>query len=512
VLRVGVYVTPNSLTPLLATDTTENMLNRLVFDTLTSVDGQGKHVPILAQDVPTLANHGVSPDGLDITFHLRHGVRWQDGAPFTSHDVTFTYDAIMNPRNNVASHTGFDQVAYVKAPDPYTVHFHLKRAFAPIVDALFGESDSPYPILPAHLLEHVADLNQAAFNSAPIGTGPFTFVKWVRGDRIEYAANPQYFRGRPKLDRIVVHFIPDENSEVASLEAHEIDWYFEPSPNAYAQLRNRTDLKTMLVPTNQYSGMLINTSQPMLREVLVRRAIAKAIDKNALVQRYTFNSAVPADQDLPPWVWGSPGRPAQPASLDDARALLHQAGFHLGPDGVMTRGHERLDFVLSYAEGNATNRLISVDVQARLREIGIATEIKSYLPSLLFAPASMGGILSRGIYNLNLSGWVSGVDPDNSSQFMCSEQPPTGSNESRLCDPAMDDAQRLALSRYDRQARKAAYATIEQVLAKEVPEVFFYYPRGIQAYSPTFRGLAPNSVTESWNAFQWTTSSPTTRQ
>jgi peptide/nickel transport system substrate-binding protein len=258
--------------------------------------------------------------------------------------------------------------------------------------------------------------------------------------------------------------------------------------------------------------MLINTERPLLREPAVRRALAEAIDKAALVKNFTYDSAVVADQDLPPWQWASPQRKPLVGTLGQARTTLAQAGFTRGPDGVLARGDQRLAFTLSYTEGNATNRLIAVALQSRLRRLGIEITIKSYLPSLLFAPASMGGILARGTYDLNLSGWVSGVDPDDSTQFMCSNRPPTGSNVTRLCDPAMDTAQRLALSSYDREARKNAYAKIEQILRNDVPEIFFYYPRGIQAYSSSFAGFAPNSVTESWNAFQWTISSPTTRQ
>ncbi len=121
---------------------------------------------------------------------------WQDGVPFTSRDVKFTYDAIMNPANDVISRHGYDIVRSVDTPDPLTVRFHLRKRFAPFVSVVFGESDSPYGVLPAHVLAKYSSLNDVPFNSAPIGTGPFKFVRWVRGDRIEFVSNEQYYLGR----------------------------------------------------------------------------------------------------------------------------------------------------------------------------------------------------------------------------------------------------------------------------------------------------------------------------
>lgn len=480
-----------------------------MFDTLTSVDEHGNTVPILAARVPSQRNGDISRDGKTIVFHLRRGVFWQDGAPFTSRDVLFTFRAIMDPRNNTVSHSGFQEVHRIWAVGDDTVAFELRRPFAPIVQALFGESDTPYPIMPAHLLEHEPDLNRAAFNAHPVGTGPFRLVRWQRGDHLDFDANPRYFRGKPRLAHIRISIIPDENTEIAALQAHEIDWYFEPSARMYAQLRTLKGVRTMLVQTNQFAGMLFNTARPPLDDVRIRRAIALSIDKAALVRNFTNGSAVAADQDLPPWIWASSARAPQPPAPGKAQALLREAGYRPGADGMLQRDGKPLSLQLSYPEGNVTYRLIAVDLQARLHRAGIEIAVRSYPASLLFAPAGMGGILARGTYDLNLSGWVSGVDPDDSTQFSCSARPPAGSNVSRLCDPAMDVAQDRALSRYDRPTRKAAYAKIEQLLADDVPELFFYYPRGIQGFSSAFAGFAPNSVTESWNAFQWTISSPT---
>src|ERR1022692_1693721 len=200
-----------SLSPLTQTNTNEVILDMFIYGWFFYVDDKGRFVPDLATEVPSYANGGISRDGRTLTYHLRRGVRWQDGAPFTSHDAAFTVSAIMNPRINIFSRTGWDDIASVETPDAYTVRFRLKRAYAPALATFFVPyQHSGYPMLPAHLLERYPDLNQVAFNGAPIGTGPFKVVRWVRGDRIELEANPLYWRGPPKLKRIVVKIIPDD--------------------------------------------------------------------------------------------------------------------------------------------------------------------------------------------------------------------------------------------------------------------------------------------------------------
>lgn len=270
-LRIAIRRSPNTLNPLFATTTTEGMLNRLSFDTLVSVDAAGNGtVPILATEVPTTRNGGISKDGVTITYHLRSGVKWQDGVAFTSKDVKFTWRAIVNAANNVATHAGYEDVRSVDTPNATTVIFHLKHKFAPFVNTVFGESDSPIGILPEHLLSHYNDLNHVGFNEAPIGTGPFKVTRWMRGDRVELEANDTYFRGKPKLRRIVVREIPDENTSLNALRSHDVDWIFEASPILYNTLKTIPGVRLALNDVPESTAVLVNTTRPGLADVRVR--------------------------------------------------------------------------------------------------------------------------------------------------------------------------------------------------------------------------------------------------
>lgn len=504
-LRIAILGSPNTLDPILASNTTEAMLARLFSDLLVTVDRTGKReIPMLAAAVPTQRNGGISKDGLTVTYHLRRGVRWQDGVPFTSEDVKFSYEAIMNPANNVSSRSGFTVISRVDTPDPYTVVFHLKRRYAPFVNTVFGESDNPYTVVPAHLLRRLPNLNDAPYNAQPVGTGPFKVVRWVRGDRIELAANDDYFMGKPKIRRIVVRIVPDENTEIALLRSHEIDWMFEASQHVYAQVKAIRDVDVVLVSENAFDGLAVNTSRPALSDVRVRRAIAYALDKPRLLADFTAGSAALGTEDLPAFMWAyEPHVRTYPYDPDRARALLDQAGWRAGPGGIRTRRGERLTLSLSYNTGNATRQALAIAVQAALRAVGIDASIKTYPATLLFAPYGMGGILARGDFDLDITGWIAGIDPNDADQFSCPALPPNGSNITRYCSPALDAAQQAALTNYDQRARKRAYSTIQRMLAEDVPEIFFWYPRLIHPINPDFKGFAPNPVNEAWNAYQW---------
>jgi peptide/nickel transport system substrate-binding protein len=508
-LRVAIQRAPNTLNPILSANTTEGFLNRLSFDLLLSVDGRTKKVvPILATEVPTEANGGISKDGLTITYHLHEGVKWHDGEPFTSKDVKFTWQAMMNNANNVNARVGYEDVQSVDTPNDTTVAFHLKHKFAPFVNTVFAESDDPVCIIPEHLLAKYPNLNQVPFNQQPVGTGPFKVASWVRGDHIELVANDDYFRGKPKLRRVFVREIPDENTSLNALRSHDVDWIFEASPQLYKQLKTLPGITTILNDQPQTLGMQMNTSRTPLNDVRVRRAISYAVDKQSLVDKNTGGSAVVAWADQPPFSWAyEPNVTKYPHDVAKAKELLTQAGWSPGPDGMMRKNGQPLSLQLSYNVENATRKLVAVQIQSMMKETGIDVEIKAYPANLFFATYGQGGILTTGKYDLALSGWIAGFDPDDHSLFQSDQIPrpghPDGVNYTRYQNKEMDAAQLEALGSYDEATRKKAYSTIQKLLARDVPEDYIWYPRQAQPINPAFKGFAPNPVNEAWNAFEW---------
>jgi peptide/nickel transport system substrate-binding protein len=504
VMRVAVQSPPTNLQPILSANTTDVMIDRLAFDPLITVSADGKKlIPILAATVPTLENGGISKDGLTITYKLRHNVKWHDGAPFTSADVKFSWQALMNPANNVSSRSGYNLVRSIDTPDPYTAIFHLTQKFAPAVTTFFSESDTPFFIVPKHLLGSLPNINNAPENVNPVGTGPFKFKKYVRADRIEFVRNDDYFMGKPKLKEVVVRIIPDENTSLNELRSHEIDWIFEASPQLYGQLKMLPNVKTLLVQQNQYLGLLMNLRNPILSDVQVRRAIAYAIDKQTLVNNVTFGSALVADDEHPPFMWAYVGGKTYPYDPAKAKALLAADGWTPGPGGILRKDGKRLSLVLSTNTSNVTRRTAVVQIQSYLKAIGIDASVKSYLGVQMFAPLGLGGILASGKFDLNVSGWIAGLDPDDSVLYMCRSFPPNGNNYSHICSQQLDAAENVALTHYDIPTRKKAYAAVQQILFEQMPDDYLWWPRQLQPISVDFKGFDPNPVNEAWNCWEW---------
>lgn len=292
-LRVAIASSPNTLNPILTSQLIESFILQLVFDPLVYTRPDGTLIPVLATVAPSLANGGISRDGRTITYHLRHGVRWHDGRPFTSADVAFSQRARMNPANNASNHVPYDRVARLDTPDEYTLVVHLAKAYSPFLAQWMTA------VLPAHLLAGKPDLNTDPFNAAPVGTGPYRFVRWERGRDIELGANPRYFLGKPGLQHVVVSIMPDENSELIALRTHEVDWVYEPSPLTARNLGTVPGARAQQFDTNDHFGLRINVSKPPLDDVLVRRALAYAIDRGALTKKVAAGFADPATADIP---------------------------------------------------------------------------------------------------------------------------------------------------------------------------------------------------------------------
>jgi peptide/nickel transport system substrate-binding protein len=208
--------------------------------------------------------------------------------------------------------------------------------------------------------------------------------------------------------------------------------------------------------------------------------------------------------DLAPYYWAFDST-LHPAPYDPgrAKALLDSAGWRPGPDGVRVRNGKRLSLLLVYGLGSQTVHAITAQVQQMYRELGIEVELKGFDYATLYAAAQSGGILNGGKFDLAVYAWVSGSDPDDSSQWSCAMIPPAGNNVTRYCSPEMEAAQRLALSTFDQATRKRAYAQIERLLLRDAPAAFIYYQNLRYAHADRLSSFTPNGISEGWNAQEW---------
>jgi peptide/nickel transport system substrate-binding protein len=491
-LRIGFHSEPHTLSPILPQHVEEFALARFFSDVLTSYDERGRLVPMLAAAVPTGENGGISADQRTLVYHLRRNVRWHDGVPFTSADVAFTWHAVMNPANDVVSRDGYELVDRVDTPDRYTVRFHLKHPFAPIVGELFGDGDSPYGMLPAHLLAKYRTLNDVPFNAAPVGTGPFIVKKWLRGDRIELVANPAYYLGKPGLARITIYFIGDENTLVSRLRAHEIDWMDEAGPYTIPVLQTIDGIRIERVDQNQWFGLMFNLRRTSVAGIHLRRAIAASLDKERLARELTFGTADPATVDLPSFLWAYP---------QGIRTVVYDPALARRELALAPRRSGPLE--LAFDESSGTTREAALQIESELRGAGIPIQLRPYPPETFLGSYSDGGIETTGKFDIALARLLWGPDPDNSGEFGCAAIPPGGYNLMGYCNPAMERWQREALGSVDHTVRKRAYAHIEALVASDLPIVPLWWPRAVEAVDTRLEGFRPSSLMTTWNAYQW---------
>ncbi|HEV2909139.1 MAG TPA: peptide ABC transporter substrate-binding protein [Candidatus Eremiobacteraceae bacterium] len=506
-LRYADIEEPISFNPLLRTIAVATDMDMFIFGFFYNFDDKMRFVPELATVVPTYANGGISKDGLTITYHLRRGVKWHDGAPFTSHDVVFTVHAILNPDNNLSLRTGWDQIGSVEALDDHTVRFHLKRIYAPAISTYFAEGGL-YPVLPAHLLEKYANINQVPFNSDPIGTGPFKFVKWVHGDRVELEANPNYWRGPPKLKRIIYKVIPNDVTILNQLRTHEIDAWFRAAVSLYPQIRELpTDgFRVELAPSLVYSHIDLNQKNPIFQDLRVRQAMAHAIDRATILHNITYDVHVVGYADLPPFSWAyEPDVAHYDYDPAKARQLLDAAGWVMGPDGVRVKNGQRLAFNLAAAAGGKTGEAVEQYLQADFKNIGIEANIKNYPTALYFDNYARGGILQAGKYDAAWFSWVAGADPGSDESIYTSYSiPPAGQNNLWWSDPVLDRAERGALSSYDQRVRKKYYSIVQKEIAGQAVTIVVFFQRQIFITADGFQNFKPAPATTSnWNTWEW---------
>lgn len=469
------------------------------------VDERGELVPELATEVPTQANGGISRDGLTITYHLRRGVKWHDGAPFTARDVIFTWHAIMNPRNNVLTRSGYDAIASMSAPDDYTLKVTLRRPYAPAVATYFGPSSDPFCILPQHLLGKLSDINRAAYDSNPIGTGPFVLAQYEPGIKVKLLANPSYWRGEPKLKEVDFLIVPDLNTRTLMMRTGEADVYYQAADNKVAELQSIPGVRVIDRRFNEFWYLAFNARNPPLDDVRVRRAIAMAVDREYVIKAVANGLGTPADGDQPDFSWAY-DRSVRAPRFDPAGAgeLLGAAGWRLSSDGFRYKDGTRLtlQYVTSKTYGEAYK--FGPVFQVQMKRIGVDVQVKFYPTSLLYAAKETGGIMNNGKFDVAWVGWIGGVDPDDDTLWACDQMPPNGYNYQYFCDPRIDQQERIALTLYGLAQRRAAYSRIQQLLAEDVPVHFLFWTHVHNAVSVRLQGFrsAP-TVTVFMNPWEW---------
>jgi len=500
-LRLASTEEPDSLDKLFANSDASDQVANLMFAPVFRYDDRGDYLPEMARAVPTLGNGGISRDGRTIVLHLRPGMRWSDGAPLDARDLRFTWQAVMNPRNNTRLRTGWDDITAIDLPDRLTAVVHLREPYAAIL-GIFALGGAGYPPLPAHLLAGLPDLNHAPFNEHPISSGPYVLTAWHHGASLEFAANPRYWRGRPSIAQLSYRIIPNADTLFAALQTHEIDVDVDSvTETQIGRLPLLTGYTAQRQLVANYRHLTFNCRRPALADVRVRRAIAQAIDWDRLNATVFHGYNVRATSDILPTSWAAPSIPPYRYDPAAARELLDAAGWRAAPDGVRRRGGARLALDVSTTTAKPANVQAEVQMQQALRAVGIELGIKNYPTSLLFA---QDGPLYGGRYDLSLTIDTNAPDPDNEGAWSGAFIPPHGTNTTFLDDPIVSATSHAAARTFDRATRKALYQREEERIHALVPAVFLYWQVAYAVYNSDLHHYrAAQYLSSNWNAWQW---------
>jgi len=458
-LVIGVGREPTLLTSAITTAGPTQTVSGKVFDGLLSYDVDLSPRPQLATRWET------SADGLAISFQLRPGVKWHDGQPFTSADVAFSVMEAWK-KYNARGRATFANVERVDTPGPLVAVLRLSKPAPYILRAL---SSVESQVIPRHLYAG-SDLLANPHNNAPIGTGPFRFVRWERGRQLVLERNPDYWdAGKPYLDRIVFRQLPDPAAAAAALETGAVHLSSELPLSDLAGIAAKPRLALHRRTASAGSGITgfeFNLERPLFQDVRVRRAIAHAVDRDFLLKNvwYGYGTVAQAPIPKPLAEFHTEDVPTYPFDLKRAEALLDEAGYKRKANGI------RFSFT---NDPNATGAVLSQTAQvlrSNLARIGVRMEVRQQ-----DFGEFVNRVYTRRDFDTTIYSASAGPDPAIGTQrFYWSKNIQPGvafSNGAAYRSAEADRLLEAAQVETDPAKRRALYVRFQQVVETDLPKI-----------------------------------------
>ncbi|URM88863.1 ABC transporter substrate-binding protein [Streptomyces sp. MRC013] len=486
---VGIAHEPDTLSPLLGYGKDGNSK---VFDGLLALDADMRLKPALAAALPE-----VSADGLTYTYRLRKGVTFSDGEPFGAEDVVFTYRTILDERTNNPSKAELDALRDVRAVGDDTVVFTLKYPYAPFA------LRTVHAIAPRHAAAR-QDVNSGPFTTRPVGTGPYVLTGWSKGEKLTFRANPRYWGGEPKVKKLTMAIVKDDDVRATRLRSGDLDGAVLP-PALAKGFEGDPGRKTYAATSYDYRTVTLPTRNEVTGDTAVRRALDVAVDRRAMVDEILEGAGRPAHGPVPTgseWFTGGTERRHDPAG---ARRILDAAGWKPGPDGVRVRNGVRASFPLWYVSGDKLRQDHALAYASDAKRIGIEITTQA---------GTWEVIEPRMEHDAVLAGGGSPGDPD-FDQYLLLKSTLAGdgfNNMARYDNPAVDAALEKGRRTADKAARKAAYDVVQRELVKNPGYTFLTHIDHLYVLADRWDG--PSTQVEPhdhglaagpwWNVEDWT--------
>lgn len=476
---VAISEDPGHLNPAITTSGGVHTASEILYDGLVRITPKLEVEPALAERWESLDG------GTRIRFHLRRGVRWHDGTPFSARDVLYTFREVLLRFHSRTRASLGSALASVDSLDAWTVDFRFTAPYAPLLQQL---DVTEAPILPAHVFEGTDPLTHPA-NRSPVGTGPFAFAD-REPDGFRYRANPDYFGGAPLLREIVWRLVPDGGTQVVALQAGELDWIFSvPGPD---RRRLAQDPEVHLLRSSRGPGgsncvmtLTFNLDRAVFGDLRTRRAVAHAVDRTQFVERVLFGQGREARAPI------SSGIPFAHAPMDlphhdpgASRRLLEEVGWRLddgpirvsrGVAGIDDGTRLAFDFV-HFPTFSQYGQLL----RAQLREVGIDLGLRPIEPAVF-----VEAVFTARDFDTNIVSYCNGPDPEIGVRRMydsSSIAPVPFSNGAGYRNPVVDSLFEAARVERRQEVRGAIYRRIQEIVVRDLPYVWLVETENVRAH------------------------------
>ena len=438
---------PANLDPRIGTDNQSERIGKLLYDSLLRRD---EHFNLQ----PALAERWETRDPLTYIFHLRHDVRFHNGAALTSRDVKWTLDSLIQGTVVSAKSSTYKLIDKVETPDDFTVVLHLKSPYASL---LWNLSDGALGIVPYGSGKELAH--------APNGSGPFKFVSEEQDNELVVARNDQYWGEKPRVERVRFAVIPDITTRALELRKGSADVAVNSlTPDMMDTLRKNPELEVETAPGTVLMYLAFNLRDPLLKDARVRQAIAYAIDRQIMIQYLFRGLAEPAESLLPAQHWAYDANVRKyPHDPERAKKLLDDAGYR-PVNGV------RFHLTMKTSTEEVT-RLLAAVLQQQLREVGIALDIRT------FEFATFYSDVVKGAFQMYSLRWLGdNEDPGIFEHvFHSASFPPKRANRGYYVNKQVDEWLDQSRVEPDEAKRKQLYAKVQEQLAEDLPYVNLWY-------------------------------------
>ena len=458
-------------------------INVLLFNGLTAHDGDNQVVPGLAE------SWDYDETTYTYTFHIRDGIHWHDGEPFTAKDVQFTIEAIMDPDNGSENAPNYEDVEEITVVDDQTISFRLAEPNVAFLEYM------TMAVLPSHLLEG-EDMQESDFFRHPVGTGPYRLERWDVGQSIVLTKNEDYYLGAPKIDTVIFKIVADDNAQAMQLESGELDLALLDPKNA-ANFEGRDGFTCYDMTTADYRGILFNFANDYWTDNWdLIPAVCCALDRQAIIDSVLLGQGMAAYSPLQRNRYNNEDVERYDYDPDRARQILEGAGCVQGDDGFYTRNGEPVGFTISVMAGEQDRIDIAQAAAQQLREVGIQCTVE--------IPAQMdwGGQMAC------LIGWGSPFDADDHTYKVFGTG--KGANYSSYSNEKVDEYLTLARQSDDPAVRGEYYGKFQEELAKDPAYAFLCYIDANYVTNSNLQGIAADTVLGHhgvgifWNIHQWT--------